>query len=138
MRKTFRSQNNKNYWTERWESVQTDEIMHNINSYPLKHTIQTINYKEKTRKILEAGCVAGRILSYLHHKNYDVVGMDFVDVAIKKIIKKNNNMSAITGIILKTDFEDNSFDTIFTSGLYHNFEINDVKTAFSETNRILK
>ena len=110
--------------------------MLNQESYPLKYAINAIKYNEKNQKILGAGCGAGRILSYLYYENYDVVGIDFIESAIKKI--KYKDIKAEVSDIINTNFDDNSFDTILVFGLYHNFEIESLKKSFSETKRILK
>lgn len=138
MRKTFRSKDNKDYWKQRWQSIETDEVMFNETIYPLKYAIKAIKYNDKSQKILEAGCGAGRILNYFHYKNYNIIGIDFIEDAIKKINKKDIKIKAKTENILKTSFENNSFDTILAFGLYHNFELSDLNKAFNETKRILK
>ena len=138
MRKTFRSKDNKAYWQHRWESIDADDVMLNHESYPLKFAIKAINYNKRNQKILEAGCGAGRILSYLHNKNYDVIGIDFIDNAISKIKNKYQNIRAEVGDIINTNFDKNYFDTILAFGLYHNFEVDNVKKALLETKRILK
>lgn len=138
MRITLRSTDNKEYWKQRWDNIDADEIMINENEYPLKYAIKTIIKKDKDQKILEAGCGAGRVLSYLHSKKYDVIGFDFIESAIKKIKLRYNEINVEVGNILNTRFEDNFFDTILSFGLYHNFQIEDVKKALVETKRILK
>lgn len=138
MRITLRSLNNKDYWTQRWDNIDADEVMQNIESYPLKFAIKSTKYNNKEQKILEAGCGAGRILSYLYKNGYNVIGIDFIQSAILKIKNKYKNIKADVGNILNTNFENNYFDTILAFGLFHNFEINDVKKALFETKRILK
>lgn len=138
MRKTFRSNSNKDYWKSRWRSIDADDIMLNYKSYPLKYAINTIEFNKKDQKILEAGCGAGRILAYLHFKNFNVFGIDFIESAIKKIKLKYKSINAEVGDITNTNFDDNTFDTILAFGLYHNFEFENLKKAFFETKRILK
>ena len=138
MRITYRSKTNKEYWQKRWDDINADEIMLNENSYPLKQTIKTIKKKNKSQKILETGCGAGRILSYLYFKNYDCIGIDFIESAIKKIKIKYNKINAEVGTIINTRFQNEFFDTILAFGLYHNFEIDNFKKALIETKRILK
>lgn len=41
--------------------------------------------KDKEGRIIEAGCGAGRILRYYHDRGYNIIGMDFIDVAIDKL-----------------------------------------------------
>jgi len=138
MRITLRSINNKDYWHQRWETIDADDVMQNIESYPLKFAIKSTKYNNKDQKILEAGCGAGRILSYLYKKDYNVIGIDFIQNAIVKIKKKYKDIKADVGNILNTNFEKDYFDTILAFGLYHNFKIDDVKKALLETKRILK
>ena len=68
MRKTFRAENNRDYWTNRWDKIDADEVMQNSNTYPLKYAIEALKFNNNNQKILEAGCGAGRILNYLHQK----------------------------------------------------------------------
>lgn len=138
MRETFRSEDNKTYWTKRWENIDADEMMENKESYPLKYTLETIALKDKNQKILEAGCGAGRIVSYLDNKNYNVIGIEFIQNAVEKIRKKYPNLKVYTMDILKTNFNNEEFDTIFAFGLYHNFQIENFKKSLIETRRILK
>jgi len=83
MRITYRSTGTKEYWTTRWDGIPVDKPMENANTYPLKYCLQTI--RDKDRRILEAGCGAGRILRYYHDGGYDIVGIDFIDVAVSKL-----------------------------------------------------
>ena len=138
MRETYRSEDNKTYWTKRWDSIDVDEMMENTEEYPLKYTLEAISHKNENQKILEAGCGAGRILSYLYNKNYNVVGIEFIDSAVKKIKIKNPKQQVYTMDILKTNFNDEEFDTILAFGLYHNFQLENFKKSLIETKRILK
>jgi len=138
MRETYRSEDNKTYWTKRWDNIETDEMMENKEKYPLKYTLDAISYQNKDQKILEAGCGAGRILSYLYNNNYSVVGIEFIENAVKKIKLKNPNHEVYTMDIAKTTFNDEEFDTILAFGLYHNFQLDNLKKSLIETKRILK
>ncbi len=138
MRETFRAENNKDYWEKRWSNIGVDEAMTNENIYPLKFTINAINYHDKNQKILEAGCGPGRIVKYLFNKGYNVTGIDFIKTAIDKIKKDNPSLNVSTQSIMKTNFNNEEFDTILAFGLYHNFKIDDVIISISETLRILK
>ena len=138
MRITLRNKNNKDYWEKRWDSIETDEAMENPSKYPLKYTNETLKKNEtKNPKILEAGCGAGRIVKYLEKNNYDVTGIDFIDTAIKKIKISNPTFKVFTEDIKKTSFQNNQFDVILSFGLYHNFDLENVKSALKETLRIL-
>ena len=138
MRITLRNKNNKDYWENRWSSIDVDDAMTNKNQYPLKFTINAIKYSDKSQKILEAGCGPGRIVKFLFNLGYDVTGIDFIDTAIQKIKKNNPLLKVSTQSILKTNFRNNEFDTILAFGLYHNFDIQNIKLSLNETFRILK
>ena len=138
MRKTFRAENNRDYWTNRWDKIDADEVMQNSNTYPLKYAIEALKFNNNNQKILEAGCGAGRILNYLHQKNLDVVGIEFIQNAVDKIKKKFPNTKVKVMDILNTDFKNNEFDLILAFGLYHNFEFDNLEKSLIETKRILK
>ena len=84
MRITYRTRGVREYWTARWDEIPADAPMVNADVYPLKYAQITV--KDKKGKILEAGCGAGRILRYYHDRGYDVIGIDFIDVAIGKLV----------------------------------------------------
>ena len=135
MRITYRNANNKDYWTKRWDDIPADLPMENLNAYPLKYAEQTV--KDKAGKILEAGCGAGRILRYYHNRGYDIVGMDFIDVAISKLKEIDPTLQAEVGDITNLRFADQSFKYVLAFGLYHNLE-QGLDKAVSETHRVLE
>ena len=85
MRVTYRKNEVKSYWANRWNDIPVDEPMSNSNSYPLRYALDTINSRDGA--ILEAGCGAGRILRYYHDLGYDITGFDFIEVAVQKLKK---------------------------------------------------
>ncbi len=135
MRITYRDKTNKGYWTKRWSDIEADEPMENEGKYPLKYSILTI--KEKNKKILEAGCGAGRILRYYHDKGYKIIGIDFIKEAVNKLKKKDSSLDVRIGDITKLEFEDNYFDYVLAFGLYHNLN-KTLGSAMAETSRVLK
>lgn len=135
MRITYREKTNKNYWTKRWTDIDADEPMKNEKKYPLKYSILTV--KDKNKKILEAGCGAGRILRYYHNNGYKIIGIDFVKEAIEKLKKKDSSLDVRLGDITKLEFEDNYFNYILAFGLFHNLN-EKLDIAMAETSRVLK
>jgi len=137
MRKTYRILGNEDYWEKRWGDIPADLPMKNHRVYPLKYAEMTI--KDSQDVILEAGCGAGRILRYYHDKKYNIVGIDFIKVAIEKLKAIDNNLNVEVGNITDLQFSDQSFKYILSFGLYHNLENkNDLKKAIDETYRVLK
>lgn len=135
MRITYRSANNKDYWTKRWNEIPADAPMENAGVYPLKYAQMTV--ADKTGKILEAGCGAGRILRYYHERDYDIIGIDFIDVAISKLRKIDATIKAEVGDITNLRFADASFRYVLAFGLYHNLE-HGLEKAIWETHRVLE
>lgn len=135
MRITYRNTNNKNYWEKRWADIPADLPMENMDVYPAKYAQLAI--KNKDGKILEAGCGAGRILRFYHECGYDILGIDFIETAVKKLKKIDGKLKVEVGDIASLRFESNTFDSILAFGLYHNLEHN-LDDAIKETYRVLK
>jgi len=135
MRITYRNANNKDYWTKRWGDIPADSPMENAEVYPLKYAQMTV--KDKSGKILEAGCGAGRILRYYHNRGYDILGIDFVDVAIKKLKEIDPTLQVEVGDITNLKLADHSFKYVLAFGLYHNLQ-EGLDKAILETYRVLE
>ena len=135
MRITYRNSNNKDYWTKRWGDIHPDVPMENLNAYPLKYAEMTI--QDKSGKILEAGCGAGRILRYYHNRGYDIVGFDFIDVAVSKLKEVDSTLKVDVGDITNLEFPNHSFKYLLAFGLYHNLE-HELNKAIKETARVIQ
>lgn len=135
MRITYRTRGVKEYWTKRWADIQADTSMENTDAYPLKYAEMTV--KDKAGKILEAGCGAGRILRYYHDRGYDIVGMDFIDVAIDKLKEIDPSLKVEVGDITNLSYADGAFKYLLAFGLYHNLE-HGLEKAVRETYRLLE
>ena len=135
MRITYRRANNKDYWTKRWDDIPADVPMENASAYPLKYAQLTV--KDKDGRILEAGCGAGRILRYYHQRGYNIVGIDFIDIAVRKLKEIDPSLQVEVGDITNLRFPDQSFRHVLAFGLYHNLE-HGLDRAISETYRVLQ
>jgi len=135
MRITYRRSDNKEYWTSRWADIPADNPMENHAVYPLKYAELTV--KDKAGKILEAGCGAGRILRYYHDRGYNIIGIDFIDVAVRKLKSIDPSLHVEVGDITNLTFPDESFKYVLAFGLYHNLE-HGLDKAISETHRVLE
>jgi len=135
MRKTYRRVNNKKYWEKRWSDIPADQPMVNSQVYPLKYAEQIIS--DSSGRILEAGCGAGRILRFYHNKKFDIIGMDFIQIAVDKLKKIDSSLKVELGDITNLHYKDHSFKYILAFGLYHNLE-HGPQEAIRETYRILE
>lgn len=136
MRITFRDNDNKSYWKNRWANIEADMPMTNLDKYPLKFSNLIIN--DKNQIILEAGCGAGRILRYYHELKYNIIGIEFIKEAVDKLKVVDNTLKVEVGNILDLRFNDDYFDVILAFGLYHNFEKKNLDKALTETYRVMK
>ena len=135
MRMTYRSQGAKEYWGARWEDIPADAPMDNPNAYPLKYAEMTVRAKDG--RILEAGCGAGRILRFYHQQGYDIVGIDYIDVAIGKLKAIDSTLQAETGDITSLNYPDQSCKYVRAFGLYQKHE-RDFDKALDETYRVME
>ncbi len=135
MRKTYRSRGVKEYWTSRWEDIPVDAPMQNASAYPLKFAAMTVT--RPGARILEAGCGAGRILRYYQARGYDIVGIDYIGVAIEKLAAADPRLKVAVGDITNLQYGDGAFDYVLAFGLYHNIE-HELDRAVSETYRVLR
>jgi len=109
--------------------------MGNTKVYPLKYAEMTV--RDKAGKILEAGCGAGRLLRYYHERGYDIVGMDYIAVAIDKLKQIDPTLRVEIGDITNLAYPNNSFRYLLAFGLYHNLE-QELDKAIAETYRVLE
>jgi ubiquinone/menaquinone biosynthesis C-methylase UbiE len=135
MRITYRNHSVKDYWTSHWDDIPADQPMENSQVYPLKYAEQTV--KDRQGKILEAGCGAGRLLRYYHNQDVDIIGMDFIEVAIEKLKQIDSTLKVEVGDITDLRFDSESFKYILAFGLYHNLE-HGLDQAIKETYRVLE
>lgn len=135
MRVTYRKRGVKEYWAARWENIPADAPMENSGVYPLKYAHMMI--KDKAGRILEAGCGAGRLLRYYHDRGYNILGLDFIDVAIAKLKEIDPTLQAEVGDITNLRFTDQSFKYVLAFGLFHNLE-HGLDTAIQEAHRVLE
>lgn len=135
MRATYRSIGYKEYWHKRWSEVDVDDETNDINVDPLKYALMAV--RRSGGPILVAGCGNGRLLKYFHNRGHEITGIDFIEVAISKIIESDGKLKASVANILATGLENSSFQTVLAFGLYHNLEFG-LDDALTETLRILK
>ena len=134
MRISYRDQPTKEYWNARWTGIDPDMSMENHDVYPLKYAELTV--KDKNGAILEAGCGAGRLLRYYHERGFNCTGIDYIEIAIKKLKEVDPTLHVEVGDIKKLRFPDKSFKYVLAFGLYHNLE-HGLQHAIDETYRVL-
>ncbi|MDA9018566.1 class I SAM-dependent methyltransferase [Flavobacteriaceae bacterium] len=124
-----------------WDSVWEDDTISRNQAkldYPEYWELYD-KYIKKDGKILEAGVGLGKWLNYFQKKDYDIVGIDYSEVAIRKLKEFDNSLNAVYGDVTEIPFENDSFDTYLSFGtLEHLEKISDLKKAIDEIHRVLK
>lgn len=92
----------------------------------------------KNAKVLDAGCAFGRDTRYLSSKGFDVVGIDLSKELIARAKELSLHIDFSVQDIRKTNFEDNSFDGIWSSATLLHLKDEDLEIALKELARILK
>jgi ubiquinone/menaquinone biosynthesis C-methylase UbiE len=91
------------------------------------------------KRVLEVGAGRGSLSSYFSEAGFDCTLLDLSPdvIEIAKKIFSNNNLPAefLVGDAYDLDLEDNSFDLVFSIGVFEHFE--DIATPIKEQIRIL-
>ena len=90
----------------------------------------------KKLKICDMGCGTASFTSKFLNYGFELYGIDISPVCINYAKKKYPTISFATGDIENTNYEDESFDVIFLSGVLHHFP--DFSKVLKECYRILK
>ena len=136
MRKTYRVHSNKDYWARRWEKIPVDLPQENLETYPLKYALEAA--KEKSLRILEAGCGNGRVLRFFKDRGYEIEGFDYIDAAVRALLESDPELKVRTEDVTRLSYKAECFDCVLAFGLYHNLEEEGLHKAIKETNRIMK
>ncbi|MEO0129356.1 MAG: class I SAM-dependent methyltransferase [candidate division WOR-3 bacterium] len=109
-----------------WVSVKSSPL--------LPYVIKNINYKNK---ILEAGCGRGQWVIYLHHRGYQIIGVDFAISAMRKTKCVYPGINLIGGDVNQLCFQDNSFDAVMCWSVLDHIESGPLN-ALKEIYRVTK
>ena len=111
---------------------------------PLYRYLEYCNLeKSETHKILDCGA-GGTMppLSLFNSYGYSTTGIDFSPSQVEKAIeyekKKKQTLNITYGDMTKLNFEDNTFDFVYSyNSIFHMKKI-DIRTAISEMKRVLR
>ena len=96
-----------------------------------------LSYLPREGKILDAGCGLGKWVIYLHHRGYDIVGIDNSATAIAKLKDFDKSLQVELGDILDIHYPENFFDAYISMGIVEHFE-DGPTSALNEAYRVLK
>jgi len=128
---------NRTYWNKYWS--ENTGIVKFVNFLKERYFLNIVhrylrNFKQNT-KILEVGCGNGNLIEKFPRNK--VIGIDFSSIAIKKAKMKKGEFPLIMGDVFKLNFDNNSFDLVFSNGLVEHY-IDRVEEIIREKYRITK
>jgi len=139
-------------WNQNWQSRKEayyshwtkDEPVNQIqlafrNHWLLFNTFMNTPLFNGGKRVLEVGAGRGSLSSYFSEAGYDSTLLDLspdvIDIA-KEIFKRNNLAAKfMVGDAYNMDLQDNSFDVVFSIGVFEHFE--DIVTPIKEQLRVL-
>lgn len=136
MRKSYRAhQGSRAYWQKRWDDTPADDGGLDLQRYPGRYAEWAVS---RTRgRILEAGCGAGRVLINYHERGREIVGIDFISEALRKIYQAHPDIPLATSDICRLPFAGDAFEAVLAFGLYHSLETG-IDKALAETYRVMQ
>lgn len=127
----------KSQWNKVWEEDSIERNQSKLD-YPEYWELYE-KYIKKDGKLLEAGVGLGKWLNYFQKRGYDIVGIDYSDVAVKKLKEFDSSLNVVHGDITKIPFDNGSFDVYLSYGVLEHLENReDLKKAIDEMHRVLK
>jgi len=127
------------YWTDLWSTATpgSSDINRIRRSNEYRVIQPYLQYLPKKARILDGGCGVGQWVLYLARLGFDVLGMDISRLTIKRLKSEFPNNQFLHGDIRKVDFPGNSFDAMYSWGVFEHFE-SGPQDCIKEAFRILK
>lgn len=129
MRVSYRPHGHRTYWQRRWAHLPADAPMSNPDVYPLKYA--RLAAQDNPGPMLEAGCGRGRLLRYFHETGANIVGCDYIEVALAKLHAADPNLRLQIADVTRQPNRSGAFQTVLTFGLLHNLKLPAVQGGLS-------
>jgi len=128
----------KKAWSDNWKDHSVERVLE-IFSYPrVTRLLDTFRSAlPHDGKVLEGGCGLGPWVIKLRSLGYDVTGVDYDEVSIRKIREYDKNIPLYMSDVEKMPFGDGSFDAYMSLGVLEHFYEGPEK-AIREARRVLK
>lgn len=105
-----------------------------------RHLLPWIQQMDPGKSVLEVGCGIGMDLYKMAQHGLKVTGIDLTDIAIATVRQRFEQNGLVgnfkTGDATNLQFEDNSFDYVYSFGVLHHTQ--DTEKAIDEVFRVLK
>lgn len=133
------SSDQKQFWNQRHTVENAKHTLRHDGPTPFALEVQSL-IPQKSR-VLEIGCGLGVDAIFFASKGHDVLATDLSEVAIASLQKKRKTRIArfqVLDISDPIDFEDESFDLVYSRLALHYFTDAVTKQMFGELHRILR
>jgi ubiquinone/menaquinone biosynthesis C-methylase UbiE len=124
----------RDYWDRRWTNAPVDGGALNLTKYPAEFAQAVADYTDGP--LLEAGCGLGRIVIHFHNLGRDIIGIDYIQTAIDKILAARPDLTVRQADVMNLPFDDEAFGGVMAFGIYHSLE-SGVPEALVGTMRVL-
>ncbi|MGD9559021.1 MAG: class I SAM-dependent methyltransferase, partial [Oscillospiraceae bacterium] len=139
MKKTFRAEQAKEYWENRWGSAGVDmQHFENLGIYPVKYADAVV---APAASVLEAGCGTGRL--YFHYRRLygnekTIHAFDYSENAVNNILRAQPDADVIQADVTCLPYADGAYDAVLAFGLFHGIEApSDIVKGLAECARVL-
>ncbi|MFX1514473.1 MAG: class I SAM-dependent methyltransferase, partial [Promethearchaeota archaeon] len=101
----------------------------------LTYIRKAFKHSSNIKRILEVGCGSGKLTVPIYNNGYDIVAMDYAELPLLWLRKKNTNIRIIQGDAQDLPFLTNSFDCVISIQI---IDYLDSRLKFyAEVNRVL-
>jgi len=131
-------QNTKKAWNENWKPHEIESLLEIFNYPRVKKQLDLyFKYLPKDGYILEGGCGLGPYLIHLSSLGYKIIGVDYNEDPLKKILNYNNKLPVSVMDVRRLAVADKSLSGYMSLGVIEHFP-EGPKKAIEEAFRTLK
>ncbi len=119
----------------KFAKIYADYTAHKLLQFQLNKFISLL---PKKANVLDAGCGAGRDVSYLLEEGLDVIGIDIAEKLLEEAKQRVKEGKFLKMDLLNLEFPDKNFDGIWCMATLADFEKKDASKVLTNFNKILK
>jgi len=122
-------------WVEKWNKKKN--ILYSTGPKSLTSKITPRFLNPEDGPILEGGCGLGNNVFYLNAMNYDIIGIDYAEIIIKKINKEFPQLKIQHGDVRQIPYSDNYFAGYWSIGVIEHY-LRGYSDIIKEMKRVIK
>lgn len=136
--KYYRRAADERYWTELWKRQGVPTYRRELEGH-LPHQLRSTfaRWVEAPARVLEAGCGLAQFTVALRARGYRAEGLDWSRETVDRLRERFPAVPWHVGDVRKLEFDDGSFDAVYSPGVCEHFEEGPVQ-ILEETRRVLR